>query len=72
VSTRARPDVRVVLDTNVLLSGIFFGGLLGRLLHAWQSGQLALVLSPAILAEDHRAGAALAAWRMMGNERPAR
>ncbi len=53
--------MRVVLDTNVLLSGIFFGGLPGRLLDAWQRGQLALVLSPAILAEYHRAGAALAA-----------
>ena len=51
MTTRARPDVRVVLDTNVLLSGIFFGGLPGRLLDAWQSGQLALVLSPAILTE---------------------
>ena len=61
MSTRVRPDVRVVLDTNVLLSGIFFGGLPGRLLDAWQSGQLARVLSPAILTEYHRAGAELAA-----------
>ena len=53
--------MRVVLDTNVLLSGIFFGGLPGRILDAWQSGQLTLVLSPAIMAEYHRAGAALAA-----------
>lgn len=50
-----------MLDTNVLLSGIFFGGLPGRLLDAWQRGQLALVLSPAILTEYHRAGAELAA-----------
>ena len=53
--------MRVVLDTNVLLSGIFFGGLPGRILDAWQSGQLTLVLSPAILTEYHRAGAELAA-----------
>lgn len=52
---------RVVLDTNVVLSGIFFAGLPGRLLDAWQQGQLTLVLSPAILAEYQRAGAALAA-----------
>jgi len=51
--------VRVVLDTNVLLSGIFFGGVPGRLLDAWQNGQLALVLSPAILTEYRRAGAQL-------------
>lgn len=56
-----RPKVRVVLDTNVFLSGIFFGGIPGRLLEAWQAGHLTLVLSPAILAEYHRAGAALAA-----------
>lgn len=53
--------LRVVLDTNVVLSGIFFAGLPGRLLGAWQAGQLTLVLSPAILAEYQRAGAALAA-----------
>lgn len=58
--TRARPNARVVLDTNVVLSGIFFGGVPGRILDAWQAGHLTLVLSPAILAEYHRAGAALA------------
>ena len=60
MTTRARPDVRVVLDTNVLLSGVFFGGLPGRILDAWQRGQLTLVLSPAILTEYRRAGAELA------------
>lgn len=58
--SRARP-LRVILDTNVLLSGIFFGGVPGRLLTAWQDDRLALVLSPAILAEYHEAGAVLAA-----------
>lgn len=53
--------LRAILDTNVLLSGIFFGGLPGRLLTAWQDDRLALVLSPAILAEYHEAGAVLAA-----------
>ncbi|MBA3672271.1 MAG: putative toxin-antitoxin system toxin component, PIN family [Gemmatimonadaceae bacterium] len=60
MSTGTRPNVRVVLDTNVVLSGIFFGGLPGRILDAWQAGHLTLVLSPVILAEYHRAGAALA------------
>lgn len=50
-----------MLDTNVFLSGIFFGGIPGRLLEAWQAGHFTLVLSPAILAEYHRAGEALAA-----------
>ncbi|HSU93710.1 MAG TPA: hypothetical protein VLI43_08355 [Gemmatimonadaceae bacterium] len=34
-TSRATP-LRVILDTNVLLSGIFFGGVPGRLLAAWQ------------------------------------
>lgn len=55
---RATP-LRALLDTNVLLSGIFFGGVPGRLLTAWQDDRLALVLSPAILAEYHEAGAVL-------------
>lgn len=53
--------LRAILDTNVLLSGIFFGGVPGRLLTAWQDERLALMLSPAILAEYHEAGAELAA-----------
>lgn len=59
-TSRATP-LRVILDTNVLLSGIFFGGVPGRLLMAWQDERLALVLSPAILTEYHEAGAELAA-----------
>lgn len=55
-----RPRARVILDTNVFLSGIFFGGVPGRILEAWQTGHFALVLSPAILAEYHRAGVELA------------
>ncbi|MBA3558207.1 MAG: hypothetical protein H0W30_06365 [Gemmatimonadaceae bacterium] len=42
-------------------SGVFFGGVPGRILEAWQAGHITLVHSPAILAEYHRAGAALAA-----------
>ncbi len=61
MSSTARLAGRVVVDTNVFLSGVFFGGVPGRILEAWQSGHLTLVLSPAILAEYHRAGAALAA-----------
>lgn len=52
--------LRIVLDTNVLLSGIFFGGVPGRILAAWRNDDLELVLSPAILAEYHDAGAVLA------------
>jgi putative PIN family toxin of toxin-antitoxin system len=51
--------LRIILDTNVLLSGIFFGGLPGRILAAWQEDRIELVLSPAILAEYHEAATAL-------------
>jgi len=52
--------VRVVIDTNVLVSGVFFGGVPGRILEAWRAGKLTLVVSPAILEEYHRVGADLA------------
>ena len=48
--------MRVVLDTNVVVSGVFFGGTPGRLLTAWAAGRFALVLSPAILDEYRRVG----------------
>lgn len=60
MTTPARPRARAILDTNVFLSGIFFGGVPGRIQDAWQAGHLALVLSPAILGEYHRVGAELA------------
>lgn len=44
--------LRVVLDTNVLVSGIAYpASIPGRILTAWQSGQLVLVLSRYILNE---------------------
>lgn len=48
--------MRVVLDTNVLVSGVFFGGVPGKILSAWAAGDVLLVLSPAILAEYRRVG----------------
>lgn len=53
--------MRVVLDTNVLVSGVFFGGVPGRILEAWRDGELTVVLSPSILEEYDRVGAVLAA-----------
>jgi putative PIN family toxin of toxin-antitoxin system len=53
--------VRIVLDTNVVMSGVFFGGVPGRILDAWAEGRLELVLSPDILREYRRVGAELAA-----------
>ncbi len=53
--------MRVVVDTNVLMSGIFFGGVPGRILGAWVDGKLDLALSPDILEEYRRVGAELGA-----------
>ena len=43
--------MRIVLDTNVLMSGIFFGGAPGTILRAWQAGQITLAASPEIVEE---------------------
>ena len=43
--------MRNVLDTNVLISGIYFSGPPGRILAAWRSGTLQLAVSIEILEE---------------------
>ena len=48
--------MKVVVDTNVVVSGVFFGGTPGRVLAAWSAGKFAMVLSPAILDEYRRVG----------------
>mgnify|MGYP001557346384 FL=1 len=48
--------MRVVLDTNVLISGIFFAGPPARILAAWAVGELELLASVDILAEYRRVG----------------
>lgn len=48
--------MRVVLDTNVVISGVFFGGVPGRVLEAWRDGRFQLVVSTAILSEYERVG----------------
>jgi len=53
--------VKLILDTNVLVSRIFFGGVPGQILTAWADEQVSLVLSPAILDEYAQVGAELAA-----------
>jgi len=52
--------MKVVLDTNVLVSGIFFSGPPAGILRAWSQGKLQLVLSPEILDEYKRVSAELA------------
>ena len=53
--------MRVVLDTNVLMSGVFFSGPPHEILNAWRCGQLGLVLSAEILDEYRAVGDRLAA-----------
>jgi hypothetical protein len=55
--------VRVVLDSNVVSSGVFFGGVPGEILAAWSRGRFDVVVSVAILAEYRRAGEALASGK---------
>lgn len=58
-------DLKVVMDTNVFVSGIFFSGTPYQVLRAWQSGEFELVVSQEILDEYKRVGETL------GEDRPA-
>lgn len=51
--------MRVVLDTNVFISGVFFGGPPNRILEGWRDGRVKLALSPEILDEYRRVAADL-------------
>ena len=48
--------MRVVLDTNVFVSGVFFSGPPARILEAWSRGEVTIVASPEILEEYYRVG----------------
>ena len=48
--------MKIVVDTNVLVSGVFFGGMPSRVLAAWRDGKYELVVSPEILEEYRRVG----------------
>ena len=52
--------MRVVLDTNVFVSGVFFTGPPYEILKAWHDGTLKLVVTAEILEEYQRVGTALA------------
>lgn len=45
---------KVVIDTNVLVSGLFFSGPPYRILKAWDDGQFVMAVSEAILHEYKR------------------
>jgi putative PIN family toxin of toxin-antitoxin system len=52
--------VRVILDTNVFVSGVFFSGRPFRILEAWRDRKLQLIASQEILEEYQRVGETLA------------
>ncbi len=56
-------DLKVVMDTNVFVSGVFFSGPPYQILKAWQSGEFELIVSPEILVEYRRVGEVLAKER---------
>ena len=48
--------MNIVMDTNVLISGIFFSGPPYHILKAWRDGKVRLVISPEILEEYQHVG----------------
>jgi putative PIN family toxin of toxin-antitoxin system len=48
--------MKVIVDTNVLVSGIFFSGPPYEILNAWRDKKLQLVISPTIIDEYQRVG----------------
>jgi len=46
--------MRIILDTNVFISGIFFSGPPSQILKAWENQNLQIVLSKHILVEYQR------------------
>ena len=51
--------MRIILDTNVFVSGVFFSGPPYQILKAWRDGKIQLVISPEILDEYRRVAQAL-------------
>jgi len=52
--------VKIVLDTNVFISGIFFHGPPAQILEAWQKSKFKIVLSKEIIEEYQRVAETLA------------
>jgi putative PIN family toxin of toxin-antitoxin system len=57
-------DLKVVMDTNVFVSGVFFSGPPYQILKAWQLGEFELIVSREILDEYRRVG------EILGEEHP--
>lgn len=52
--------MRIILDTNVFVSGVFFTGPPYQILKAWREGRVKLIISPEILEEYERVGKIIA------------
>jgi putative PIN family toxin of toxin-antitoxin system len=52
--------VRIVLDTNVFVSGVFFSGPPHKILKAWRDNKVKIVASAEIIEEYRRVGEELA------------
>lgn len=50
--------MKVILDTNVFISGVFFSGPPHQILNAWRDGLIRLIISQDILSEYRRVGEA--------------
>ena len=48
--------IRIVLDTNVFMSGVFWAGIPGKILDAWSLKKIKLIFSHEILNEYVRVG----------------
>lgn len=48
--------MKIVLDTNVLISGIFFAGAPYEVLKAWRDGRIQILISEEIIEEYRRVG----------------
>jgi len=48
--------MKVVLDTNVFISGVFYSGPPYQILKAWREGRISLLISDEIFAEYQRVG----------------
>ena len=50
---KANLDLKVIIDTNVFVSGVFFSGPPYQILKAWQSGEFELASSVIISGDKH-------------------
>ncbi len=44
--------MKIVLDTNVFISGVFFSGPPSQILKAWRDGEVQLLVSSSIIVDE--------------------